>query len=125
MENKSFGPHLTLDLSKCNKDRLSNYSFIFKLLNELPEIIGMTKITQPYVFPYSGLIPKDKGITGIVIIAESHISIHTFEEKDYAFIDIFSCKYFDIEKTKQYFIDAFEAKTHIVNVIERGLDFPR
>lgn len=125
MTNKSFGPHLTLDLSMCNKDRLSDYNFVFKLLNELPEIIGMTKITQPYVFPYSGLVPEDKGITGMVIIAESHISIHTFEEKDYVFIDVFSCKGFDVELAKKYFIEAFEAKESVINVVERGLDFPR
>jgi len=125
MENKSFGPHLTLDLSKCNKDRLSDYNFVFKLLNELPEIIGMTKIIQPYVFPYNGLVPEDKGITGIVIIAESHISIHTFEEKDYVFIDVFSCKGFDVEIAKKYFVEAFEAKEATINVVERGLDFPR
>ena len=125
MENKSFGPHLTLDLSKCNKDRLSDYNFVFKLLNELPELIGMTKIIQPYVFPYSGLEPKDKGITGIVIIAESHISIHTFEEKDYVFIDVFSCKGFDVDFAKRYFVEAFEANEATVNIVERGLDFPR
>jgi S-adenosylmethionine decarboxylase len=125
MENKSFGPHLTLDLSQCNKEKLRNLEFIFNLLNELPKIIGMTPIIQPYVFPYSGLNPEDKGITGILIIAESHISIHTFIEKDYIFIDVFSCKYFDVEKTKNYFIDAFESKKISANVVERGLDFPR
>lgn len=125
MENNSFGPHLTLDLSKCNKNKLSDYSFVFKLLNELPNIIGMTKITQPYVFPYDGLVPEDKGITGVVIIAESHISIHTFQEKDYVFIDVFSCKGFDVMAAKEYFVNAFEAKEAVVHVVERGLDFPR
>jgi S-adenosylmethionine decarboxylase len=125
MENKSFGPHLTLDLSKCNKNKLSDYNFVFNLLNELPSKIGMTKITQPYVFPYDGLVPEDKGITGIVIIAESHISIHTFELKDYVFIDLFSCKDFNVESAKQYFIEAFESKEAVVNIVERGLNFPR
>lgn len=125
MENKFFGPHLTLDLSKCNKEKLSDYRFIFDLLNELPNKIGMTKITQPYVFPYDGLIPEDKGITGIVIIAESHISIHTFQEKDYVFIDLFSCKNFDVDFAKNYLIEAFEAVDVSVNVVERGLNFPR
>ena len=94
----SFGPHITLDLSGCNIDKLKNLQLHFDLLHTLPEIIGMTKITQPYVFPYSGLVPEDKGITGIVIIAESHISIHSFEEKQYCFVDIFSCRSFDTQK---------------------------
>ena len=74
---------------------LENYELHFNYLKTLPEMIDMTPITQPYVFPYSGLVPEDKGITGIVIIAESHLSIHSFQEKEYTFIDIFSCKDFD------------------------------
>lgn len=125
MENTFFGPHLTLDLNKCNVDKLSDYRFIFNLLNELPEKIGMTKITQPYVFPYNGLVPEDSGITGVVIIAESHISIHTFEQKSYVFIDLFSCKDFDVEFAKNYFINAFESEDVEINVIQRGIRFPR
>ncbi|MFA5066983.1 MAG: adenosylmethionine decarboxylase [Candidatus Izemoplasmatales bacterium] len=125
MENIFFGPHLTMDLSNCNKEKLSDYSFIFNLLSELPEKIGMTKITQPYVFPYKGLVPDDSGITGVVIIAESHISIHSFEQKDYVFIDVFSCKNFDVNIAKKYFIDAFESKTVKCHTINRGANFPR
>jgi S-adenosylmethionine decarboxylase len=122
---EAFGPHLTLDLSQCNKNKLNDLDFIFKILYELPEKIHMTKITQPYVFPYSGLVPEDKGVTGFVVIAESHISVHTFQEKDYVFIDLFSCKNFDVEKAAKYLIEAFEAKKVAKNILQRGLDFPR
>ena len=66
---ETFGPHVTLDLRKCNKSRLSNFDFIFDILNNLPDMIGMTKLTQPYVFKYEGKVPEDKGITGFVVIA--------------------------------------------------------
>ncbi|MBW3022986.1 adenosylmethionine decarboxylase [Candidatus Woesearchaeota archaeon] len=125
MDSNAFGPHLMLDLSQCNKDRLSDLHFIFNILNDLPDKIGMTKITQPHVFPYSGLVPEDKGITGFVIIAESHISIHTFEEKDYVFIDVFSCKDFNVEKATQELVKAFEAKKVEKYVESRGKEFPR
>ncbi len=122
---ESFGPHITLDLKGCPKEILSNYNLHFDYLKSLPELIQMTPITQPYVFPYSGLIPSDKGITGIVIIAESHISIHSFEEKGYSFIDIFSCKNFDIEKAIKITTDLFKPTSYELNVVERGKDFPR
>jgi S-adenosylmethionine decarboxylase len=125
MKKNGFGPHLMLDLNECNVDKLNDYKFIFELLNTIPDRIGMTKITQPYVFPYSGLVPEDEGITGIVIIAESHISIHTFPKKKYVFIDIFSCKYFDLENIKQELIKTFESKKFHVHFTERGKDFPR
>jgi S-adenosylmethionine decarboxylase len=122
---ESFGPHLMLDLSECNTEKLKDYDLVFNTLNELPDKIGMTKITQPYVFPYSGLVPEDKGITGTVIIAESHISIHTFQEKDYCFVDVFSCKHFDVDYAAEYLINTFESKRYEKHVVQRGKDFAR
>ncbi|MEA3489345.1 MAG: adenosylmethionine decarboxylase [Candidatus Omnitrophota bacterium] len=122
---ESFGPHLMLDLRKCNEGKLKDYNLVFNVLNELPDKIGMTRITQPYVFPYSGLVPEDKGITGTMIIAESHISIHTFQEKDYCFVDVFSCKDFNVEFAAEYLINAFESKDYDKHVVSRGKDFIR
>lgn len=124
MQN-TFGPHVTIDLKGCPKDILSDYNLHFNYLKMLPEIIEMTPITQPYVFLYSGLVPEDKGITGILIIAESHLSIHSFEEKGYSFVDIFSCKEFDVEKAIKITLDIFKPIDYEVNVVERGKDFPR
>jgi S-adenosylmethionine decarboxylase len=125
MEKNIFGPHLTLDLIGCEKELLQDYNLHFELLRELPEMIGMTPITQPYVFPYSGLVPEDRGITGIVIIAESHLSIHSFEDKGYTFVDMFSCKPFDVEKAENYIINLFKPKKVERNLVERGREFPR
>jgi S-adenosylmethionine decarboxylase len=125
MIDEPFGPHLTLDLKGCPKEILQNYNLHFELLKNLPEMIGMTPITQPYVFPYSGLVPEDKGITGIVIIAESHLSIHSFEDKGYTFIDMFSCKAFDVDKAVEYILETFKPESYEKNLVQRGKDFPR
>ena len=101
------------------QDKLKDYNLVFDVLNELPEKIGMTKITQPYVFPYSGHVPEDKGITGTVIIAESHISIHTFQEKDYCFVDVFSCKDFDADTVAELSERWFSGNMVNAVVIER------
>jgi len=122
---EEFGPHITIDLKGCPKETLSNYELHFNYLKSLPELINMTPITQPYVFPYSGLVPEDKGITGIVIIAESHISIHSFEEKGYSFIDIFSCKDMDVDKAIRITLDMFKPEDYEINIVKRGKDFPR
>lgn len=119
-----FGPHVVMDISGVPEHLLSDYSLIFDFLYNLPEKIGMTRITQPYVFPYSGLVPEDEGITGITIIAESHISLHTFSKKNYAFMDIFSCKNFDTDKVIQLVKDTFPGE-YTIKMFERGLDFPR
>jgi len=125
MDENIFGPHLTLDLVGCSKEKLRDYNLHFELLKKLPEMIGMTPITQPYVFPYSGLVPEDKGITGIVIIAESHLSIHSFEEKGHTFIDMFSCKPFDTDFALKFILELFEPESYDMNLIQRGKNFPR
>jgi S-adenosylmethionine decarboxylase len=63
---EEFGPHITLDLKGCPKEVLSDYNLHFDYLKSLPGLIHMTPITQPYVFPYSGLVPEDKGIPHFV-----------------------------------------------------------
>ncbi|MGA0242303.1 MAG: S-adenosylmethionine decarboxylase family protein [Candidatus Marinamargulisbacteria bacterium] len=123
-QEKGFGPHLMLDLNQCNEQALDSLITCFQLLDELPNHIGMTKITQPHVFPYDGLVPEDRGITGTVIIAESHISIHTFPLKSYAFIDVFSCKPFNVDAAVAYCIGLFDAKDPDIHLTQRGRQFP-
>jgi S-adenosylmethionine decarboxylase len=90
--------HLVVDAFVDDASRISEIEPIFDLLNSLPDEIGMTKIIQPYVFRYHGVVPEDWGITGMVIIAESHISIHTFPEHKRFHMDVFSCKPFDADE---------------------------
>ena len=120
-----FGPHVMLDMHQCNPEQLNSIDVCFKLLNELPDHIGMTKITMPYVFPYEGLVPEDKGITGFVVIAESHVSIHTFPLKSYAFIDIFSCKPFQTQLAIDYCIKEFACQSPDIHITQRGKAFQK
>ncbi len=122
---KMFGPHLTLDLYGCSKKKLKDVGFVSSFLDEMPGLVGMTKIMPPYTFSYSGLKPEDWGVSGIVLIAESHISIHTFPEKGYASVDIFSCKEFDVESATNVIVSKLEAKTYERNSFMRGRHFPK
>ena len=124
-QKQMFGPHLTMDMYGCNKKKLKDVNFVFNFLDELPSMIGMTKIMPPYTFSYSGLKPEDWGVSGIVLIAESHISMHTFPEKNYVSLDIFSCKDFDVEAAADIIASKFEAKTYEKNFFMRGRHFPK
>lgn len=121
----SYGPHLMLDLAQCDPDKLNDLSHCFELLDTLPAAIGMTKITQPNVFRYRDCAPEEQGITGVVIIAESHISLHTYPAKSFVFMDIFSCKPFDVVKTEALCVDWFGCQAPEVNLVERGRLFLR
>lgn len=125
VEHQGFGPHLMMDCRGVNYDKTSDLKYVWSFLDRLPDEIGMTKITQPYVFPYSGLIPEDEGVTGVVVIAESHLTFHSFIQKDYFFFDLFSCKPFDVDRVVQKVIEAFDVDYPTIHRIDRGLDFPR
>lgn len=125
MRGEGFGPHLMMDCRGVNLAKCSDMQYIWSFLDRLPEKIGMTKITQPHVFPYSGLYPEDEGITGMVIIAESHLTFHSFIRKDYFFFDLFSCKDFDVDQVIREVVDAFDVEHPTVHRVDRGIDFPR
>jgi S-adenosylmethionine decarboxylase len=120
-----FGQHLMLDGYDCNPNLLQDLGLIYNFLDECPERIKMTKIMPPYVFKYEGIKPEDWGISGFVLIAESHISIHTFPEKKYLRMELFSCKKFDLNDTISYLKETFQMTRYEHNLINRGNDFPR
>ncbi|MEM5794092.1 MAG: adenosylmethionine decarboxylase [Candidatus Aenigmatarchaeota archaeon] len=122
-----FGPHLTLDLYGCKEEKLSDLNFIYKILDELPELMGMRKISTPQVVLHKGNPNSfDKGgISAFVLIAESHISIHTFVGYGFASIDVFSCKPFNEKEIENYLVEAFEAKKVERNFLKRGKEFPK
>ncbi len=122
-----FGPHLTLDLYDCNKERLGDLRFIYDLLDQLPELIGMHKISTPQVTYYKGSDDSfDKGgVSGFVLIAESHIAVHSFIEQRHLFVDIFSCKDFDVEYAEKHLTEQFKAKKVDKRLFDRGVEFPK
>jgi S-adenosylmethionine decarboxylase len=116
--------HLVIDGFGGNPERLASEELVRELLDRYPAEIGMTKISLPFVQRYVGSKPEDWGISGFVLIAESHIAVHTFPERGYVWIDIFSCKGFDADRAIQGMTDAFELREARTRVLERGLEYP-
>lgn len=125
VKENGFGPHLMLDGYDVDEKKLSDFNLIFDILDQLPSRVSMTKIIPPYVFKYSGLRPEDWGITGFVVIAESHISIHTFPAKKYFSFDAFSCKEFDKEAVKDFLKEKLGSMQLEENFVKRGSRFPK
>jgi S-adenosylmethionine decarboxylase len=126
--HEAYGPHLILDGYDCNPDRLADLGVIYDFLDAAPSVIGMTKIIPPYVFKFAAqppLPPEDSGISGFVIIAESHISVHTYPERGFLSLDIFSCKQFPVGIAVKLAVDFFEIRRWDSRVLDRGLEFPR
>lgn len=111
--------HLIIDGYSSSSEIMKNEKFIYDLLNSYPAKIGMTKIAGPTVFKYIGAKPEDWGISGIVFIAESHISLHTFVERCYINIDIFSCKDFNAKRAVEDLVDKFQLIKFTSNLVNR------
>lgn len=114
--------HLIVDGYGGEFQKLQDMDHTYRLLDGYPSEIGMTKISPPYVFRYIGVKPEDWGVSGFVLIAESHISIHTFPERGYVNVDIFSCKHFDAQKAVDYIRQHFNLSEARSCVLKRGLE---
>lgn len=82
----ALGKHLLVELKDCNRERLSDLEFLKDVLLSAAREAGATILGESFhSFPPYG------GVSGVVIIAESHLSIHTWPEYCYAAADIFTC----------------------------------
>jgi S-adenosylmethionine decarboxylase len=125
-ETTNFGVHLTIDGYGGDPQKLNNQELVYRCLHELPEQINMHKIYGPEVIWSDGGNPKDSGgYSGFVMIAESHISCHTFPFRKFVSIDVYTCgNDIDKEYVVDYFSKAFDLQDVEVNFIRRGTRFP-
>ena len=116
--------HLIIDGYEGNRQRLQDIEFIYDLLDSYPGRIGMRKIMPPYVFRYADSKPEDWGISGFVLIAGGHISLHTFPNKSHINIDIFSCKEFDAVLVVEHMTEHFGLGKVRTKLLRRGPEYP-
>ena len=81
----ALGKHLLLELKDCDKEVLNDVSFLRDVLPEAASEAGATVLGESF----HQFNPH--GVSGVVIIAESHLFIHTWPELGYAAVDIFTC----------------------------------
>ncbi len=95
--------HNIYDLGSCNEN-ITNREVIREFLIEITQAIGMTILEGPTI---ADGIEENPGVTAIVIVDFSHVSVHTFTNHNEALIDIFSCREYDKDKAlevcKKYF----------------------
>jgi S-adenosylmethionine decarboxylase len=119
--HEAFGPHLVLGGFGCVRPEVVNDpELVRQFLVDIPHRIGMTPVSPVIVHP------TDDGVSGFVIIAESHIVVHTKSRGAMVMLDIFSCKDFDSGLATEIFCQRFGPfeKTEF-QLFERGLEFPR
>ncbi len=107
--------HLLLELYRCDYEKLNDESFLRCTLNRA------AKLAKASVLNLISNKFDPQGVTAIALLAESHISIHTWPESNYSAVDIFTCgQYMMPEVASQYLIEALKAEEHFLRVIERN-----
>ena len=104
--------HLVIDgVAKVfTAEKADPIDFVYSLLVDLTEVIGMQSLTLPYVVRYAGGNGDgwEEGISGFTLISTSHIAIHTWFADGRFTLDIYSCKNFDSSLVYLWLVEALE-----------------
>ena len=112
----ALGRHLLLELENCNKEMLDDSDFLRDCLNEAAIKCGATVVGESF-YHFSPC-----GVSGVVNIAESHISIHTWPEYSYAAVDVFTCgDEVKPDEAAKLIVEKLEAKNYSVVELRRGI----
>ncbi|RKX27396.1 MAG: S-adenosylmethionine decarboxylase proenzyme [Candidatus Zixiibacteriota bacterium] len=113
---KVLGRHLIAEYADCTVEKLNNAAFLEKCMNEAARKSGATVVRSVF-HRYA-----PQGVSGVVVIAESHLSIHTWPEYGYAAVDFFTCgTTVDPYKAHEYLKDALESQGGAIREIKRGI----
>jgi S-adenosylmethionine/arginine decarboxylase-like enzyme len=104
-----WGWHLALDLYDCDLGLITSSDVIRDYVIELCNLINMRRFGDPIIVNF-GDDPRVTGYSLVQLIETSNICGHFANESCSAYIDIFSCKYFDPELAARFTVDAFRAQ---------------
>ena len=112
----ALGRHLLIELFDCDPDVINNLEAVKGALVEAARRAQAT-IVDVVFHEFNPF-----GISGVVVIAESHLSIHTWPEYRYAAVDIFSCgDVLQPEVAASYLVEQFAAERTSIVEMQRGL----
>lgn len=125
-KTEQFGVHVMIDGYAASGPVMEDAAALRQLLEDLPAEMGMHPICTPVVVSVGPNCLKDPGgLSGFVMIAESHISFHTFPGRGFVTIDLYTCQ---TEIDRPATIERLKRAFHLVDadvyVQERGVRYP-
>ena len=123
---EQFGVHFMMDGYGASEETLKNKELLTNMLHNIPKAMGMHVINEPVVVEVGPKNRKDPGgISGFVMIAESHISFHTFPARGFVTIDVYTCQNdLDTDKLQREFTEAFNISSSDLHIQKRGTRYP-
>lgn len=112
----TMGRHIITELWECNPDKLNDIDYIERLFVDAALRSG----AEVREVAFHKFAPH--GVSGVVIISESHLTIHSFPEHGYASVDVFTCgDRIDPATASQYIAEGLEAKVREDVKLNRGM----
>ena len=108
------GLHIIAEMTQCDCTHLSQVDVIRRMMLDAAKISHSAVIAQKFV-------RIGEGVSGVVIIGESHLSIHTWPEHGYASVDLYSCNQgSNLELALNAITEVLKPRKNNVLIIERG-----
>ncbi len=115
--HESIGHHYIVEASGCDPEIIGSVAKVQQILVKAAEIAG----TEVWSISFNRFPPH--GVSGVVVISESHISAHTWPEYGYGALDFYTCgNSVDPEKGIEYAVGAFGASSSHITEITRGIE---
>lgn len=116
MTMKALGIHLIVEFCSCNRRKLDALEYLERTMSQAATTAGATVLRTAF----QDFNPQ--GVSGVVVIAESHLTIHTWPEFGYAAVDIFTCGMsVDPWKAVKFLEQELESERTEVQSFQRGL----
>lgn len=109
------GKHMILDLWTSDPKLLGYEKWIKEIC-----LAAATKAGATFLNSHFHKFGENQGVTGVIVLAESHISVHSWPETGYIAIDVFMCGNCDPETTLNIFLNGFKAKKYAKRIFHRG-----
>jgi S-adenosylmethionine decarboxylase len=109
------GHHMLVEFYNCNRDALDDVAGVERDMNEAARACGAT-IVQSSFHRF-----EPWGVSGVVVISESHLAIHTWPEYGYASVDLYTCGD-DIQSNiaYEYLKEKLQAQSAEIQMLKRG-----
>jgi S-adenosylmethionine decarboxylase len=106
--------HLLVELYGCDRALLNDAERLRSIMRRAAESAGATVVAE-VMHPYS-----PHGVTGVIVIEESHFSVHTWPETGYAAVDFYTCGDVSPERAAEFLRGELAAESMKSLLIERG-----
>ncbi|WP_453990416.1 adenosylmethionine decarboxylase [Bacillus nitroreducens] len=113
------GQHIILDIYGCNPTILDDMDYLEHLCEKVANNTNM-EVLYTYFHQF-----YPHGVTGMLVLSTSHLSIHTWPEKGYASLDFYTCGDRNIETQVEILLKGLESSHAIVYFIARGTTYPQ